>query len=229
MTDEGSTLGAVLRGFRSRHGWTLKEMSDRVGIPLSTLSKIEHDRLTLTYDKLLQLSGRLNIPVSELFAGDSKRAAIVTGRRSIGKMDVALHLDTPNYEYFFLCTDLRQKRMIPNVTIARAKSLAEFGELVKHSGEEFIYVLEGGISVETEFYDPVDLSQGESIYIDSGMGHAYIVGQGFDTATLLCMMSGDLDEVAHLVQHHGAREQEAVIQKSAPARRSEAPRKRRAG
>ena len=27
---------------RSRNGWTLKEMSERCGIPFSTLSKIEH-------------------------------------------------------------------------------------------------------------------------------------------------------------------------------------------
>ncbi|WP_374571045.1 helix-turn-helix domain-containing protein [Phenylobacterium sp. J426] len=43
-------------------------MSERTGIPLSTLSKVEHDRLTLTYDKLLQLSQRLNLRMSELFA-----------------------------------------------------------------------------------------------------------------------------------------------------------------
>ena len=43
-------------------------MSERIDIPVSTLSKVEHDRLTLTYDKLLQLSQRLNIRMSELFA-----------------------------------------------------------------------------------------------------------------------------------------------------------------
>jgi len=36
-------------------------MSGRTDIPVSTLSKVEHDRLTLTYDKLVQLSQRLNI------------------------------------------------------------------------------------------------------------------------------------------------------------------------
>ena len=49
------TLGAVLRGIRARNGWTLKEMSAKSGIPVSTLSKVEHDRLTLTYDKLQQI------------------------------------------------------------------------------------------------------------------------------------------------------------------------------
>jgi transcriptional regulator with XRE-family HTH domain len=58
------TLGRILRELRANRGWTLKEMSERAGIPVSTLSKVEHDRLTLTYDKLLQLSQKLNIRMS---------------------------------------------------------------------------------------------------------------------------------------------------------------------
>ena len=74
MTSQHPTLGSLLRGLRARNDWTLKEMSERTGIPLSTLSKVEHDRLTLTYDKLLQLSQRLNIRMSELFAeADARR------------------------------------------------------------------------------------------------------------------------------------------------------------
>ncbi|MBN8841916.1 MAG: helix-turn-helix transcriptional regulator, partial [Sphingomonadales bacterium] len=46
MAERGSppTLGAVMRGIRSRNGWTLKQMSAKSGIPVSTLSKVEHDR-----------------------------------------------------------------------------------------------------------------------------------------------------------------------------------------
>ncbi len=65
---EHPTLGRILKELRNHRGWTLKEMSDHTGIPVSTLSKVEHDRLTLTYDKLLQLSQKLNIRISELFA-----------------------------------------------------------------------------------------------------------------------------------------------------------------
>jgi mannose-6-phosphate isomerase-like protein (cupin superfamily) len=78
--------------------------------------------------------------------------------------------------------------MIPVFTRIRAKSLAEFGELVRHSGEEYIYVLEGAITVHTEFYDPVVLKCGESIYVDSNMGHAY-VASGCDEALVLGVCS----------------------------------------
>src|SRR3982751_3797622 len=74
----------------------------------------------------------------------------------------------------YLCTELRRKRMIPVLTRIRATSLNEFGDLVRHSGEEYVHVLEGSIVVHSEFYDPVALRAGEGIYIDSNMGHAYI-------------------------------------------------------
>ena len=74
MKSHHPTIGSLLRSLRARNGWTLKEMSERSGIPLSTLSKVEHDRLTLTYDKLLQLSQRLNLRMSELFTETGRRA-----------------------------------------------------------------------------------------------------------------------------------------------------------
>lgn len=179
-----------MRGIRTRNGWTLKEMSARSGIPVSTLSKVEHDRLTLSYDKLQQLSQRLNIRMSDLFAEDAGDSAPrVTGRRSVGTIDTAVRVTTDNYDYHYLCTDLRQKRMIPIITRIRARSASEFGELVHHQGEEFIYVIEGRIEVHSEFYDPVVLDAGQGIYINSSMGHAYVVADGCDEALVLGVCS----------------------------------------
>ncbi|MET0532926.1 MAG: XRE family transcriptional regulator [Steroidobacter sp.] len=189
------TLGRVLRSLRTRNDWTLKEMSERTGIPLSTLAKVEHDRLTLTYDKLLQLSERLKIRMSDLFAEtvEAPQQAI-TARRSVGSIDRAVRVNTQNYDYYYLCSELRRKRMIPIIARIRAKSVEEFGELVHHSGEEYIFVLEGRVAIHTEFYDPIVLDVGESIYIDSNMGHAYVAAQGCDEATVLAVCSSAEEE-----------------------------------
>ena len=189
------TLGRLLRALRLRNDWTLKEMSQRTGIPLSTLAKVEHDRLTLTYDKLQQLSERLQIRMADLFAEPSHEPeSPVTARRSIGRLNTALRVDTRNYEYYYLCTEVRRKRMIPVFTRIRAKSLSEFGDLVHHPGEEFVYVLEGRVEVHTEFYDPIVLGAGESIYVDSNMGHAYVAAEGCDEAIVLGVCSSADDE-----------------------------------
>ncbi|WP_426000391.1 helix-turn-helix domain-containing protein [Caulobacter sp. DWR1-3-2b1] len=205
MKQTHPTLGALLRSLRMRNDWTLKEMSDRTGIPLSTLSKVEHDRLTLTYDKLLQLSRRLNLRMSELFSEPETAAeAPITARRSIGRLEEAIRVNTQNYDYYYMCPELRRKRMVPVVTRIRAKTVEEFGELVHHPGEEYIYVLEGPIEIHTEFYDPVTLQTGESIYIDSTMGHAYVVPEGgLEAVVLGVCSSADEDLMESLITLHG--------------------------
>jgi len=205
MTAQHPTIGGLLRALRAGNGWTLKEMSKRCGIPLSTLSKVEHDRLTLTYDKLLQLSQRLNIPMSELFTPQGTVAEpAVTARRSIGRIEDAIRVNTPNYDYYYMCPELRRKRMIPVLTRVRAKSLDEFGALVHHSGEEYIHVLEGSVEVHTEFYDPIVLKAGESVYIDSNMGHAYTAADGCDEVLLLGVCSSADDQLMEsLLTLHG--------------------------
>ena len=196
MSSVPPTLGALLRGVRNREGWTLKQMSAKSGIPVSTLSKVEHDRLTLTYDKLYSLSQRLGMRMSELFAEtDEVAAQPVTARRSLGSLETALRVQTPNYDYHYLCTELRRKRMIPVITTIRAKTSEQFGELVHHPGEEFVYVLRGRVAVTTEFYDTLILEEGQSIYIDSSMGHAYLAADGCDEAEVLGVMSSEDDEL----------------------------------
>jgi transcriptional regulator with XRE-family HTH domain len=185
MNENSPTLGKLMRDLRTRNGWTRKEMSEQTGIPLSTLAKVEHGQLTLSYDKLLQISQKLNMRLSELLAhGDAPEARAMT-RRSIGTMDTAVRVSSPNYDYYFLCPDLRKKRMIPIFGRPRARTLEEFGELVRHAGEEFIFVLTGRVEVHTEFYETVVLEPSQCMYIDSGMGHAYLLGPGCDEASAI--------------------------------------------
>ncbi|WP_235399093.1 helix-turn-helix domain-containing protein [Sphingomonas sp. SRS2] len=191
-------------------------MSEKSGIPVSTLSKIEHDRLTLTYDKLQSLAQRLGLRLSELFAetGDEPVQA-VTARRSLSDISRSVRVETPNYDYYYLCTELRRKRMVPLLTKIRARSVEQFGELVHHSGEEFLYVLSGKVVVQTEFYDPVTLGPGEALYIDSSMGHAYLAAEGCDEAEVLAVMSSaDEDLMESLLEIHDVQKGAKTIAKS---------------
>jgi transcriptional regulator with XRE-family HTH domain len=209
MKSKKHTIGPLLRSLRLRKGWTLKQMSARSGIPLSTLAKVEHDRLTLTYDKLQLLSQRLNMTMSALFAEPEKSPGEtpVTARRSIGRIKDAVRVKTPNYDYYYLCPELLRKRMIPVIAHVRAKTLEQFGELVRHSGEEFTYVLGGHVVLHTEFYDPIALKAGESVYIDSNIGHAYLAGEGCREAVVLCACSSvDESLMESLLNLHGAAE-----------------------
>jgi transcriptional regulator with XRE-family HTH domain len=185
MSDQPK-LGECLKALRRRHGWTLQDVSTKTGVAVSTLSKVENDQMSLTYDKLLQISEGLGINLAELLATPTGAEAAMA-RRSVSQPGEGLLQVTPSYDYLYLCTEIQRKRMVPVIARVKTRTLAEFGPLVRHSGEEFIYVLEGAIEVHTEHYAPVRLDKGGSIYIDSTMGHAYVaVGEGDASVMAVC-------------------------------------------
>ena len=195
MTKANRTLGSLIRLVRSQNNWTLREMSKKVGIPLSTLAKVETDKLSLTYDKLEQLATHLGLSLTEFLGlGEASPAGpsrpVVSGRRSLTSSDNTLRVTTPNYDHQYLCADLRQKRMVPILVRLHTRDVAQFGELVKHKGEEFVYVLEGTIEVHLEFYTPVTLTVGQGIYLDSTMEHAYLA-KDCESALVLAVCSSE--------------------------------------
>jgi transcriptional regulator with XRE-family HTH domain len=194
MASKNSTLGSLIRLVRKKNSWTLRQLSERVGIPLSTLAKVETDKLSLTYDKLQQFTARLGLSLTEFLAQGEMPPAdalpVYTARRSLTDSGNSIRISTPNYDYEYLCADLRQKRMVPILTRIRSKDITEFGEPLKHKGEEFVFVIEGTIEVHLQFYNPVRLCAGQGIYIDSTMGHAY-VARDCESALVLGVCSSE--------------------------------------
>jgi transcriptional regulator with XRE-family HTH domain len=193
-----NTLGRLIRLVRQQNEWTLREMSEKVGIPLSTLAKVEADKLSLTYDKLQQFTSRLGLTMTEFLArGEAPvTGSVVTARRSLATGDNSVRISTPNYDYEYLCADLREKRMVPIITRVRARDIAEFGEPVRHQGEEFVFVLEGSIEVHLQFYTTITLRAGQGVYLDSTMGHAY-VAKDCESALVLGICSSEDPNLAH--------------------------------
>ncbi len=171
-----SKPGATIRDLRLRGGLTLAELSTRSGLPTSTLSKLENDKMSLTYDKLARISEGLDLDMAQFFGSarpeESETAA--QGRRSITRAQEGGVIDTATYRHVYHATDLLHKKFIPLVGEIKQRSIAEFGELIRHEGEEYTYVLEGALEFHCDLYAPVVLETGDSIYFDSSMGHAYV-------------------------------------------------------
>lgn len=193
--ERDGSLGESLRRIRKERGMTLIEAGERSGMPMSTISKIENNKMSLTYDKLQKICKALEVDISELFSGDpaAGKAAPApggSGRRSINRRGTGYAINTPNYSHLYPAADLLNKRSVPIIAEIHARSLAEFGELIRHPGEEFAIVLEGTVDLYTDLYAPARLETGDSIYFDSGMAHAYIaVGEG--TCRVLSVCTSD--------------------------------------
>src|SRR5258705_11064324 len=107
MTRKSNTLGKLIRDLRQQKAWTLRQMSEKVGLPLSTLAKVEQDKLSLTYDKLQQFTSRLGLTMTEFLAQADPPATdapkVVTARRSLTRDGNSIQVSTPNYDYEYLC------------------------------------------------------------------------------------------------------------------------------
>ncbi len=184
-------LGERLREIRLANQWTLEDVSQRTGLARSTLSKIENDQISPTFTAVQKLIGGLGIDLPQLLSPPRQQAR-TTGRRVLTPRGQGELHPTPTYEHELLSCELAQKRMIPFKTIVRARRFEEFSEWVRHDGEEFLMVLEGEILLYTEFYEPLRMASGDSIYFDSAMGHALVSVSDADAVVLSVCTRGDV-------------------------------------
>lgn len=198
-------IGQVLRERRGHHGWTLADVAEKTGISKSTLSKIENDLISPSYQTIIQLSAGLGIEIGDLLVpsatgGETKH---LMGRRSISRQHEGLVeglvMEDDNYRYVYLCTDIAHKRIIPMVIDVKVGSLTRIDGLWSHVGEEYLYVLEGSITLHTSLYEPTVLNAGDSVYFDSTMGHAFIAA-GSKVARLLVMCSSATPNLAQTLR-----------------------------
>ena len=175
-------IGRILREQRRRRGWTLEKMSQNTGLGVSHLSKMENNKTGLSFDALVRVAEVLGVPFEALFnpSGD----AIATGRRVITRRGDAARFSTPQYDYDMHGAELLTKRMIPLVMTVKVRDPDDTPNLSRHPGEEYVYVISGQIRVITDQYADVSLAANESIYFDSGMGHAF-VSEGDESALIL--------------------------------------------
>jgi transcriptional regulator with XRE-family HTH domain len=175
-------LGQRVRGIRVSKRLTLEQAGKRSGLAPSTLSKIENDQMSPTFDVLQKVATGLDIDMDELLAAPHQ--APPSGRRSVTLAGQGRLHRTPTYEHEFLCTELTHKLSVPSRTRVRARSVKDFPDWVRHEGDDFLLVLEGAVELHTEFYEPVRLTVGDSIYYDAKMGHLCISVSAEDALVL---------------------------------------------
>ena len=165
----------AIRDVRLAQGLSLRALSARAGLPYSTLSKLENGKMALTYDKLIRLAQALNVDLKDILASPEEPVApIAVGRRSVTRAGEALDADSEKHVHHYPAADLLGKMMIPIIIDVQARSVDDLGGLVRHGGEEYLYVLRGSMELHSDLYAPLPLGPGDSVYFDSGMAHGYV-------------------------------------------------------
>lgn len=180
--DDAAALGRSIRDARRQKGWTLEDAGRAAGIGRSTLSKIENNQTRPSFDIIKRLTQALDITPPQLFVQSGQSG--ISGRRDFTLSGKGEPRETPTYTHELLCAELSSKRMVPYISTIKARDVSEFDTWVRHSGEEFMYVICGSVNFLSEHYRPLPLKAGDSVYYDSGMGHGCISTSDEDARVL---------------------------------------------
>lgn len=165
-----NTIGIGIKRNRLLKKWSLKTLSEHSGVALSTLSKVENGAMSLKVERLIDVSNALDIDIMQLVAPDEAESSVtlVTGRRSITRAGTSPQTMTDKTIYSHHASDFSNRKFSPIVIEILPGMIPD---LIRHQGEEFLYVLEGSVEALTEYYEPTILNVGDSMYIDSTMAH----------------------------------------------------------
>src|SRR5690349_18632837 len=105
MADPNSKPGDHIRSVRKRLDLKL---SERTGLAVSTLSKLEKGNVSLSYDKLMLLSRGLGVDMAELLvdAPGARPAPGGGGRRVIHRAGEGQLVETRSYHQLYLASEL---------------------------------------------------------------------------------------------------------------------------
>ena len=186
-------LGRRLRALRQAKEMTLAELAERSGLAVSTISRAERGLLALTYDKLLKVAEGLGVDLGALF--QTSGAVLSPSSLNVARIGDVRIQETETYRYEILFADVLGKGMTTMTGTVKARSPTDFAGMIRHPGEEFVFVLSGVLTVYSDGNPPVTLQPGESLYFDSRMGHIYTAATDEDCRILVvCLPRNEPDD-----------------------------------
>ncbi len=200
MDQSLANLGPRIKALRQERGLTLQQVSDRCGVSVSTLSKIENGQGSGTVNTMLKVARGLGVLFDHLLS-DAAEGQPLTARLVRTTADEADTFPTEFYDYHVHSSDLVGRQMLPLVIDVKTRQPPPRVDWSTHDGEEFLLVLKGRIKFHSEHYAPITLEPGDSVYFDSTMRHAY-VSVGDNDARVVSVSLGQASplnaQVAHL-------------------------------
>ncbi|QXH43663.1 XRE family transcriptional regulator [Pseudomonas sessilinigenes] len=187
MTDR-TQVGARLRSIRKAQKLTLKQLSERSGVALSTLSKMELAQVSVSYEKLAAAARALGVDIAQLFAPSAMASRAVQPTVVSTTIADAPGYSTGNYDYHPMAGDFPGRNMTPMYARIFARELQQFEDYIRHPGQEFALVLSGRVRIQFETGEQVSIGPQETAYFNSSIGHIYLA-EGAEDAEVMVVMS----------------------------------------
>ena len=166
--DQNATMGMRIKMLPKEKKYTLKQLAEESGLSIGFLSQLERGMSSIAVDSLARIASILGVSLSTFFA-DSQ----VTSQDPVAhSSELHWNPDGPEIVQAMLSKNLYGFDILPRIFHLLPSAGGQETETVihRHTGEEFIYVLEGVVTVyhnEREY----TLYPGDSIQIHSDIPH----------------------------------------------------------
>lgn len=192
MTVENN-IGTKIKQIREQRDLSAERLAELSNVSASMIAQLEEGQLAPSLAPLMKIARALGVRLGT-FLDDAPQSGpvMVSGGRSdriirfSGDREPS---DRSSLDFFSLAADKKDRHMEPFVITVRPGEEKELN-LSEHEGEEFIYVLDGTITVHYG-KDVHELKAGDSIYYDSVVPH-YVHTRGDGESRILAVIYAPL-------------------------------------
>lgn len=165
-------IGAKIRALRLKKKLGLVELGKHTGLSPALLSKIERGHLFPTLPTLLRIALVFGVGLEFFFAGAREKPLVAVMRKN-ERVELPERPGSRDAAYRFASLDYAASERRFNSYLAEFFPVAaDKLRYHDHAGVEFIYVIQGTLSVHLAGEEHA-LEAGDSIYFDSTTPHAY--------------------------------------------------------
>jgi transcriptional regulator with XRE-family HTH domain len=183
MVAETLDIASRVKALRKKNGWRLRDLSEKTGISVATLSKLENGKTKLNFSTVNKLAQGIGVAVTDLTSPGLAHTKDTT--MTLGGGGVVF--ETRDVDYEVLCADYTGGNQGYAKLSVKARTLDPNLPWHRHPGKEFIYVLKGILVLHTEDREQITLKSGDSLLFDSSIGHHYISAGRGETQLLLSL------------------------------------------
>lgn len=139
-------LGKKIKKLRLKEGITLKQMGEKTNLSVGFLSQLERGLSTIAIDSLEKIAELFNKEISYFFQEPKKTDSIIL--RSYEQPTEKIIGE--RFIFKNLSANLKDKVMRPRLVQIQPVEMQEEIKTYGHEGEEFVYVIEGILTLNLE-------------------------------------------------------------------------------
>lgn len=158
-------VGSRLRNFREREGWSLRELSERCGLSINAISRIERGENSPTITSLSRLASALSVPITDFFVDTHPEKPVLVKADERRRVEMQLY----DVEHLAYRHGGQLETFIMKIS---PNHNSDGGEVISHPGEEFLLCLRGSIEMVVGG-DSFQLGPGDSLLYQGDAPHAF--------------------------------------------------------